>query len=274
MEGNFGKLHEELRAIRQEMKHEIETVKHDVKNLEKSVEEVWATVSFLKEEVKALIDTKNAQEKELEGLRSLLIKTKVELKEEREKISELEDYTRRENLKFHNIPESNLEGDTQSTERVILDILEKELQIDTTDIRFQAVPRIGALNLTNEHLDSEENIVLGGDLNCPLNPLPDKKGGIFTKRKLVTSCIDNFQDHDAISLEFGKLENELKGPYIWKMNCSLLDNEEYVNHVTELIPIWIAEGRKELLDDCTVWDWLKYNIRVFAVHFSQRNAKE
>ena len=125
------------------MKHEIETVKDNVKNLEKKGEEVWATVDYLKEEVKALIDTKNAQEKELGGLRSLLIKTKVELKEEREKISELEDYTRRKNLKFHNIPESNLEGDTQSTEQVILDILEKELQIDTTDIRFQAVHRIG-----------------------------------------------------------------------------------------------------------------------------------
>ena len=185
--------------------------------------------------------------------------------------------------------------------------------------------------LTNENLDSEENIVLGGDLNCPLNPLLDKKGGIFiTKRKLVTSCIDNFQgkldlvdiwrikhpdmksftwsqksprifcrldywlisnnlgdfvgsteivsavrtDHDAISLEFGKLENELKGLGIWKMNCSLLDDEEYVNNVTEFIPIWIAEGRKELSDDRIVWDWLKYNIRVHAMHFSQRKAKE
>ena len=43
-------------------------------------------------------------------------------------------------------------------------------------------------------------------------------------------------DHDAISLEFGKLESELKGPGIWKMNCSLLDDEECVNNVTEMIP--------------------------------------
>ena len=80
----------------------------------------------------------------MEGLRLLLMKKKKkELKEEREKIIELEDYNRRENLKFHNSPESNLEGDTQSAEQVILDILEKELRIDTTDIRFQAAHRIG-----------------------------------------------------------------------------------------------------------------------------------
>ena len=49
-------------------------------------------------------------------------------------------------------------------------------------------------------------------------------------------------DHDAISLEIGELENELKGPGYWKMNCSLLADEEYVNRVTELIPIWASEG--------------------------------
>ena len=74
----------------------------------------------------------------MEGLRSLLMKT-----EEKEKIIGLEDYTRCENLKFHNIPESNFEGDTQSGKQVILDILENKLQIDTTDVRFQAFHRIG-----------------------------------------------------------------------------------------------------------------------------------
>ena len=58
------------------------------------------------------------------------------------------------------------------------------------------------------------------------------------------------------------------------MNCSLLDDKEYVNNVTEMIPIWIVEGRKELSDDRNVWDWLKYNIRAHAVHYSQRKAND
>ena len=63
-------------------------------------------------------------------------------------------------------------------------------------------------------------------------------------------------DHDAIYLEFGSLENERKGPSYWKMNCSLLDDEEYVNDLTEKIPVWIAEGREQLSDDHCVWDWI------------------
>ena len=39
--------------------------------------------------------------------------------------------------------------------------------------------------LQTENLDSEENIVIGGDLNCPLNPTLDKKEGIMTPRKSV-----------------------------------------------------------------------------------------
>ena len=72
----------------------------------------------------------------MQELRALLIKTKAELKEERDKVIELEDYTRRENLNFHNIPESEVEGVNHSPKQVILSILQKELQMDTAQIRF------------------------------------------------------------------------------------------------------------------------------------------
>ena len=81
-------------------------------------------------------------------------------------------------------------------------------------------------------------------------------------------------DHDAISLELGKLENELKGPGNWKMNCSLLDDEDYEEDIARMIPLWIAEGQKEFTDNRMIWDWIKYNIRAHAIQYSKRKAKE
>ena len=48
--------------------------------------------------------------------------------------------------------------------------------------------------LQNENLDSVDNIILGGDLNCPLDAILDKKGGASTKRKSVTSCVEDFKN--------------------------------------------------------------------------------
>ena len=129
MESNFAKLHEELCGLRQEMKEEIDMLKSNIKGVEKSVDEIWATIEDMKEATKALKDSKTVQEDEMQELRALLTKTKAELKEERDKVIELEDYTRRENLKFHNIPESEEEGVNHSPKQVILSILQKELQM-------------------------------------------------------------------------------------------------------------------------------------------------
>ena len=49
-------------------------------------------------------------------------------------------------------------------------------------------------------------------------------------------------DHAAISIEFSISEEHVKGPGHWKMNCSLLDDEDYVRDVRAKIPIRLIEG--------------------------------
>ena len=70
------------------------------------------------------------------------------------------------------------------------------------------------------------------------------------------------------------LDNELKGPGNWKMNCSLLDDEEYEEDIARMIPPWTAEGQKEFTDNRMIWDWIKYKIRTHAIQYSKRKAKE
>ena len=144
------------------MKEEIDMLKSNIKDVEKSVDEIWVTIEDMKEATKALKDSKTVQEDEMQELRALLTKNKAELKEERDKVIELEDYTRRENLKFHNIPESEVEGVNHSPKQVILSILQKELQMDTVQIRFHAVHRI-AKRKENKHRPIIARFVCGED---------------------------------------------------------------------------------------------------------------
>ena len=58
------------------------------------------------------------------------------------------------------------------------------------------------------------------------------------------------------------------------MNCSILDDEDYVSDITEKIPIWLAEGRKDLSDRWSIWDWLKYNIRAHNSAFENKSTRE
>ena len=81
-------------------------------------------------------------------------------------------------------------------------------------------------------------------------------------------------DHSAIYLEFGNVDKEAKGPGFWKMNTSILEDDEYIDDLTKMVPIWIAEGRKELSDHRNIWDWIKYYIRAHAIKYSKKKAKE
>ena len=87
------------------------------------------------------------------------------------------------------------------------------------------------------------------DFRLILNNLNDlvKSTDIIPAIKVIKT------DPDAIYIEIGNIDQELKGLGFWKMNCSLLTDEECVNNVTEMIPEWTAEGRRELFDHRSVF---------------------
>ena len=64
---------------------------------------------------------------------------KIRLLEEQEKIIALETYSRRENLRFMNVPERNDENCMD----VVYDIIENDMNINVEDIHFHAVHRVG-----------------------------------------------------------------------------------------------------------------------------------
>ena len=187
---------------------------------------------------------------------------------------------------------------------VLINIYAPNKDIDTVDFLNNL-----RMILHNENLDEEDNIILGGDFNCLINPVLDKKGDILLPRKSVVATIDwlcddldlvdiwrvknpttksftwsqnspmilcrldywlisnNLQDlvttteiipaiktdHSAISLEFRNSDKDIKGPGFWKMNCSLLEDEDYIREVTAKIPIWLTEGCNELTDNRSIW---------------------
>lgn len=57
------------------------------------------------------------------------------------------------------------------------------------------------------------------------------------------------------------------------MNCTMLKDEEYVITVAEMLPVWTAEGRKELSDSRNIWNWIKHKIRAHATNYSKEKSQ-
>ena len=158
IEEHFGSLTVEISRLSAELKEEVEAIKTNLKSVEQSLQSAWDYINDLQEESKTHSDFKRTSQQTLDSYQeeinllkrnsaSAVIQNQqteiralqASLEKEKEKIIALENYSRRENLRFMNIPERKDENCFD----VIYDIIENELRIDPENILFHAVHRIG-----------------------------------------------------------------------------------------------------------------------------------
>ena len=75
--------------------------------------------------------------------------------------------------------------------------------------------------LQNENLEDEENIIIGGKINCPLNPALDKKGGTMLPRKSVIETIHCLQDEIDL-FDIWRIKNPSLKSFTWSQNSPMI----------------------------------------------------
>ena len=75
-------------------------------------------------------------------------------------------------------------------------------------------------------------------------------------------------DHSTITLSFIRIEERHHGPYFWKFNASLLEDETYVSLIKDKYNSWIEEGRY-FEDPRVLWDFIKYKIGQETITYSK-----
>ena len=122
----ISKIHSDMDILRYELKSDMAILKEKIKAIEHSVEFTQADVQELREDA-------NIKEKKIENLQKQteefskrMEELAKRLKEEEEKNTNLEQYTRRENLRFNNIPEVERED----CKALVYDIIDRDLEIE------------------------------------------------------------------------------------------------------------------------------------------------
>ena len=126
MEQNFKQLNDELIVLIIEMKREMAEIKKTTREIEKSLESAWAVIEDLREEDQKQKVTQNQQNAEVEAIKREVNQLKNELEREKERNIALENYTRRENIRIMNIPET--EDGNITTKDLVYNLLKEALE--------------------------------------------------------------------------------------------------------------------------------------------------
>ena len=152
-EAHFRGLKSDISILRHKLKEEIEGVKSTLTRVEKSLESAWKVITDLQAESKSHVDFRKTYRSSLDNVKSELAMAssknakleteigalKLRFLEEQEKVIALENYSRRENLRFMNVPEQ--EG--ENCANIIYDIIENKLNTDVENLQFHAIHRVG-----------------------------------------------------------------------------------------------------------------------------------
>ena len=122
-------IHADVKASKDELKSEIQALKSELSEVTKSLNAVWDEV----------------QNKDIQDQCDAVSRENIKLNEEistlKNRLIKLEDYSRRENLRFYNIPENPGESNVECS-RKVMDVL-SELGADPENTKFHATHRTG-----------------------------------------------------------------------------------------------------------------------------------
>ena len=136
IENGFTKVDGEIIALKIELKDDIKSIRTELRDAVQSLNAAWVEISAIKEKNKYLQECLDSTTEE-NG------KLKEEVGTLRARLVKQEDYSRRENLRFYNIPENPDEGNEECIQKV-QDVLS---ELGTfADVKFHAIHRTGKRN--------------------------------------------------------------------------------------------------------------------------------
>ena len=162
----LSKIHEDIKTLKEELKGEIQAVKSELSEATKSLSAVWEEVQSLKQKNKDLQDQCDSTTRENNKLNE-------EISTLKNRLIKLEDYSRRENLRFYNIPENPGESNEECS-RKVMEVL-TELGAVPENIMFHAIHRTGNPNNTassNSTVNNEESTESREGASRPPRPRP------------------------------------------------------------------------------------------------------
>ena len=82
-------------------------------------------------------------------------------------------------------------------------------------------------------------------------------------------------DHSGITIHIQSLgdKSDIKGRGYWKLNSSIINDEDYVNELITEKDIWVEET-STVVDPRIRWEYLKYKIRDFSIKKSVAKRKQ